>query len=490
MTAAAASARLRGGVKITFLGTMFSGVIQAATMVILARLLKPLDYGFYIVCLSINALSVSFFISALERAMVLEADETAIRGRALPLVVFLVAVAGLTVAICGAIREATGWQVDLRVLAIMLGAQALAGLAIVPRALLRRHVSFARIVGGELCGQLFGSFALAAVLAKLGWGPFALASGFAAAQVIAAACVFSTAPAGLLRLRLDGTRGLLRTMLGVVKVASLEAVNGQITPVAVTSVLGAAALGLFNRVYNLVTLPVQLLVSSVNRVMISGLVAVADDHDRRRDAIRKLMRVVSTVITPLALGVAGAGRTFVAVVLGDKWVAAVPIIPLLSIAVVANMMGTVLGQLAESVQRFNDKVRVQALSTVLLVTALLIGGHWGLTGVAAGAATGALLFFFLYMRLTSAIIAVPMARLMRWLAPSWAAGLASYAGARGVDALMPAAAGIYVTLAAQIAACGAAATLTLLLLDRPLLLDISRMLLPDRVHGIVMKILG
>lgn len=488
MTAAVGS-RLRVSVKITFMATMLSGVIQAATMVLLARLLGPLDYGFYIVCLSINALSVSFFSTALERAMVIEADERAVEGRALPLLAFLFAIAALALGLCAAVRGLTGWQVDLRVLAIVLAAQALAGLAMVPRALLRRRMTFGRIVGGELCGQLLGSLVLAALLAKIGLGPFALASGFAAAQLIAAAWVIASSPAGLFRIRVDGMRGLLATMFGVVKVASLEAVNGQITPVVVTSALGAVALGLFNRVYNLVTLPVQLLVSSVNRVMISGLVAVADDAERRRGAMRMLIRVVSTVITPLAFGVAGAGRTFVAVVLGEKWMAAVQIIPLLSIAVVANMMGTVLGQLAESVQRFNDKVRVQALSTVLLVAALLVGGRWGLTGVAAGAMTGAILFFILYLRLTAAIIAVPVMMLLRWLAPSWAAGLASYAAARGV-ALLAGHAGIYATLAAQIAACGAAAGLVLLLLDRPLLFDLSRMLLPGRVHGVVARALG
>lgn len=485
-----ASSRLRVSVKLTFLATALSGVIQAATMVLLARLLGPVDYGFYIVCLSINALSVSFFISALERAMVIEPDETALTGRAVPLFLFLCAVGCVAIAICGAIRGLTGWQVDLRVLAIMLGAQALAGLASVPRAILRRRLTFGRIVGGELCGQLLGSFALAAVLASAGWGAFALAFGFATAQLVAAGWVLTTASSGLLRPRIGDLGSLLRTMWGVVKVAALEAVNGQITPVAVTSVLGVVALGLFNRVYNLVTLPVQLLVSSVNRVMISGLVAVADDAERRRAAMRTLMRVVSTIITPLALGVAGAGHTFVAVVLGDKWMAAVPIIPLLSIAVVGNMMGTVLGQLVEAVQRFNDKVRVQALSTLGLVTSLLIGGAWGLVGVASGAAAGALLFFVLYLRLTCTIIAVPFGTLLRWLLPSWVAGAASFAAARGVEMLLAGSAGLYAMLAAQIAACGAAAGIAMMLLDPALLIDLSRMLLPAPAHRLIVRFVG
>jgi PST family polysaccharide transporter len=481
---------LRASVRITLLATALSGIMQACTMVLLARLLGPSDYGFFVVCLSINALSVAFFSTALERAMVIEADEAAIHGRTLPLLIFQLAVAGVTVAICATIRAATGWQIDVRVLAIILVAQALASVAMVPRALLRRQLRFQRIVGGELTGQFLGNLVLAVILAWAGWGPFALAMGVATGQIIAAVWVLTAAPRDILHPRLHGMAGLLRTMYGVVKVASLEAVNGQITPVAVTSVLGAVALGLFNRVYTLVTLPVQLLVSSANRVMISGLVAVADDPERRRNAMYRLLRVVSSIITPLSLGVAGAGQSFVSVVLGDRWLSAAPIVPLLSVAVIGNMLGAVLAQLAEATQRFNEKVRTQALSTVLLVVALILGGRWGLVGVAAGAMAGALIFCALYLRLTSRIIDVPVGTLLRWLAPSWAAGLASFAAARGAGAALAGHADAYLTLAAQIAACGLSAGTLLLLLDKPLLIEMAQLTLPARLHNAVGRALG
>jgi PST family polysaccharide transporter len=483
------SSGLRLSIRITFLATLMSGVMQAFTMVVLARLLGPLDYGFFVVCLSINALSVAFFASALERAMVIEADEAAMHGRTLPLLAFQLVIAAVTLAICAAIRAATHWQIDVRVLAIILVAQALASVAMVPRAMLRRQLRFQRIVGGELCGQFLGNLVLATILAKEGFGSFALAAGVAAGQIIAAVWVLTSAPRDLLHPRLRGMDALLRTMYGVVKVASLEAVNGQITPVAVTGVLGAVALGLFNRVYTLVTLPVQLLVSSANRVMISGLVAVADNPERQRSAMYRLLRVVSSIITPLSLGVAGAGPSFVTVVLGDRWLSAAPIVPLLSVAVVGNMMGAVLAQLAEATQRFSEKVRTQALSTVLLMVALIIGGYWGLLGVATGAMLGALTFCGLYLRLTSRIIGVPLGKLLHWLAPSWLAGLACFAAARGIGSILAGQADAYLTLSAQIAACGISAGLVLLLLDKPLVIEMAHLALPARLHRAVQRLL-
>lgn len=482
--------RIRSSVKITLVATVLSGIIQAATMVVLARLLEPQDYGFYVVCLSINALSTAFLMSVVERAMVIEGDGFAPSGRSLPLMLGLLLISLTALAICALIKTLTGWAIDLRILAIVLAVQAISGIAIVPRARLRKQLQFGRIVTGEVIGQVLGNFLTAAVLASLGFGSFALATGFAVG--FATSTLWMLAGTGIFAkfggCRTDGFGPLARTVGGVIRPASVEALNGQISPLVVSSLLGAVSLGLFNRVYTIVTLPVQLMISSLNRVLISALVTVSDDLERRRRGAQMMLRMAAALVTPLTFGVAGSSHAFVATVLGPKWTSAAAIVPFLAIAVWGNMIGALLGQLAESVRRFNDKTRVQAIATTILVGAMIVGAHWGMIGIAAGAMVAGLALAMLYVRLAADILETPARTIIRWFVPSWIAGIAAAASATLVGYLLPGKEPPIV-LAAQVAACGGAAALSYALIDRALVMEISRMLLPSRVDAIVRRLL-
>lgn len=476
--------RVRSSVKIALGGTVASAVVQAGTMVLLARLLGPLDYGFFIVCLSINALSVSFLTSVIERAMVVEADAETLVGRAVPLVLLLLGVAAITVGTVAAVRLWTGWHVDLRVLVIILGAQVVGGLAIVPRALARRDVRFGQIISSELCALLFGNFLTAAILAWSGFGPFALAFGFAIQIAVTTIWMVSCYPRAICAMRFVHLGGLSETVFGVVKPAVLEAINGQISPLVVSAALGPVPLGLFNRLYNLVTLPVQLMVSSLSRVMISAFVAVAEDAERRLRVANMTLRAASALITPLSFGLAASGHAFVATVLGDKWLGAAPIVPFLAVAVWANMLGNLLSQLAEAGRRFNDKAKIQAISIVVLIVSLLLGSRGGLIGVAMGTMVAALVYLSLYLLLTASIVQVTRRTVFLWLVPGLVTGGTCYAVALGIGWAIAGSAQLIV-LGGQIAGCGITTMTLLVALDRSLVLTLSDTMLPKRLGGLV-----
>ena len=478
--------RVRSSVKVALVATIVSGIVQATTMVVLARLLEPRDYGFFVVCLSINALTIAFLMSGIERAMVIEPDEAVLEGRALPLVLILLVLGAVAVGICAFIRHMTGWAIDLRVLAIMLGAQALSGVATVPRAMLRKHLSFMRIVTGEVVGQVCGNLLTAAALAVLGFGVFSLTAGFAVGLSVSTLFVLTALPRSLRGFKIVGLSSLAHTAGGVFKPASVEALNGQISPLVVSSLLGPISLGLFNRVYTIVTLPVQLMVSSLNRVMISALVSVSADLERRRRGTNLMLRMAAALITPLTFGIAASGPAFVATMLGPKWASAAMIIPFLAVAVWANMIAALLGQLAESVRRFNEKTKIQFISTAVLVGALLVGSMGGMTGIAIGVMISALFLAALYIRLAATIIEVPVKMLLIWLVPGVIAGIACASAALIVAALLTKAAPPFV-LSGQIAASGAAAIMSYLILDRVLICEISRTLMPRAIDRIIQR---
>lgn len=480
---------VRSGVRTTLFGTMFGGLIQLITMIVLARLLLPADYGFFVIALAINALTVHFLSSAIERALVVVPDPNLLHGRGLMVASSLFAVAVVVFGLTSFLKWALGWQVDLRALAIVLAGQALAGVAVPSRALLRRNLRFGPVISSELMALVCGNLLTATVLAVLGYGPLALAIALSVSFFIQSTWMLVLSPNGVLQPRFRQLGDLPRLLKEVAKPTTLEAINGQVAPLIVSSVLGPVPLGLYNRVYNIITLPLQLLVSSVNRVLLSSLVSVVSEPAQYRRAVHLMVRAASGLITPLALGLAGASQSFVDVVLGPTWLSAAPIIPFLAVAVWGSMLGGVLGQSAESIGRFGARARIQAATTGTLVAAVFLGSFWGIKGVAAGTMVSGVLYAVLNIWLVARIVDGRVITIVRWCIPGLIAGASSFFAASAVQwtnwVAMP-----LLMLILQMAASAAAAFLVLFLLDREFVLNLSSLFLPTRTDAWIRRMLS
>ena len=93
---------------------------------------------------------------------------------------------------------------------------------------------------------------------------------------------------------------------------------------------GAAALGIYTISYEISSLPSTELVAPINRVMFPGFSKMRD-VDQISQAFLKLFGLVMLTILPIGIGIAAVADPLVATVLGEKWMAAIPVIQLLAI---------------------------------------------------------------------------------------------------------------------------------------------------------------
>jgi O-antigen/teichoic acid export membrane protein len=93
---------------------------------------------------------------------------------------------------------------------------------------------------------------------------------------------------------------------------------------------GAAALGIYTISYEISSLPSTELVAPINRVMFPGFSKMRD-VDQISQAFLKLFGLVMLTILPIGIGIAAVADPLVATVLGEKWLAAIPVIQLLAI---------------------------------------------------------------------------------------------------------------------------------------------------------------
>ncbi|WP_380784382.1 oligosaccharide flippase family protein [Sphingomonas sp. R86520] len=460
-----AKGSIRAGVRLTFLGTVASGVLQFLVMTVLARLLTPAEYGAYALCVAIASLSAVFVSNVMERALVVaEADGEPADQSA----VLLILSAGISLCALGIawVLHATGL---LALEPALLGATLLANVigagAIMPRVLMRRRLYFGIIVSAELAGMLLGAGAMAVALAAAGWGSYALAGGAVFQNIVLVLILrvrHRDAP-GWTRPSIARAVVLVRSAFDLGRTAAAEIVNGQVAPLVLATQLGVGPVGLFNRTYSLVQMPIQLLTSSMSRVMVSALFAMRDERARFRHNARVLVQVAGVVVAPVAAGIAGTNETFLLLAFGPRWTDAATFLPLLALSAWAVMMGTLYGIAIEAMRAFAAKTRAQVISTAFLVVLALAGTRLGLIGAVAGIATSGCIYLLLSARTAARVLEMRVAEVLGWLVPGIVVAVPCFAVAwaigRGEETLATP-----LRFAVQVAACGVVDALTMLLL--------------------------
>jgi O-antigen/teichoic acid export membrane protein len=94
---------------------------------------------------------------------------------------------------------------------------------------------------------------------------------------------------------------------------------------------GATALGLYNVGYEVANLPTSELGAPINRALVPGFSQIAQDAAPLRSAYANAMGVLALFALPAAAGIFSVAEFLVPVVLGPKWLAAVPLIQILGI---------------------------------------------------------------------------------------------------------------------------------------------------------------
>ncbi|MEM8984544.1 MAG: lipopolysaccharide biosynthesis protein [Pseudomonadota bacterium] len=95
---------------------------------------------------------------------------------------------------------------------------------------------------------------------------------------------------------------------------------------------GATGLGHYSIAYEIANMPTTELIAPINRALFPGFSKIAHDLPRARNAFVQASSVVALFSLPIALGVSSVAELIGSVVLGEKWLATIPIIKMLAIS--------------------------------------------------------------------------------------------------------------------------------------------------------------
>lgn len=389
--------RTYSSVRWTAGGSIFRVLLALAQLAVLARLLRPEDYGLMAMVTLVLGLVAQFADLGFGQAYVQrqEVDDhersslfwaNVFMGCVLTLLLFWASpfVAGLL----GDARLTPLLQLASVMLAINALGQQL-------RKQAEKQLRFRRLVLTEIGAAVAGF--LAAVLAALAdWGVHALVAGAIVTSLTACLLAWLVLAEGWRPKacwRWADIRGYLVFGGSVVINDLVNEVNRSIDILLGGRVLSAAALGLYS-VPRQMVLQLQGVVNPIiTRVGFPLIAQIQDQEQRVRSIYLKTVGMTAAVNAPLYIGLAAFATPLIDTVFGPQWDGAAPLLSLLALWAYLRSTGNPVGSLLLGMGRADLSLKWNLVQLLLLPPILWTGSHWGAEGLAGALLVHAALMF-------------------------------------------------------------------------------------------------
>ncbi|MEA3166877.1 MAG: hypothetical protein QOJ26_1751 [Thermoplasmata archaeon] len=358
--------------------------VQFGAGIVIARLLVPRDFGvFALASLAIAILALARNLG-LAAALVRDPELTeAKRSTAF----WTNAAVGLLLAAAMALAAPTlaGWFGEPR-LAFALWWLAptflLDTLTSVHDALLERDRGYRRRAARDSAATLLGTVA-ALALAWMGAGWTALVVQRVVASVASMAFLWTSVPwRPHLTFDRGSLRGLLAFGLPLAGWTALTWLSNNVDSLLVGRWLGPVALGTYTLAYSVARGPGQLVQAILGGILYPELARIQHDLAQVRAVyLASLRHILAALLLPLA-AMAALAPTFVPLVYGKQWTAAVPLVQLFAIVAIAPIAATTAAWLYTSQGKTRRLFWTSLAYTGLLTAAFALGLRGGLVGLA------------------------------------------------------------------------------------------------------------
>ena len=383
---------LRGGlVAISAQAVKF--VLRTGSLVVLARLLTPKDFGLVGMVTAVTGVLAIFKDAGFS---IITVQRTTITDEQISTLFWLnmlvgVVLFGLCLAIAPVLVAFYGESRLFWVTAVLASGFIFSGAAAQHQALLQRQMRFAALAVVEIV-SLSVSIATAITMGAAGYGYWSLVGMNVVPLVVYTVLVWPIASwvPGMPRRKVGA-----RSMLHFGGIFSLNALivyfANNTDKILLGRFCGAEALGIYGRGYQLINIPTDGLNSAMSFVALPTLSRIQDDPHRFKSYFLKGYSLVLALTLPVTVACALFADELILVVLGPKWKDVTAIFRLFAPTVLAFAMLTPLSWLLLSRGQVGRLLKMSLFITPVLITAYVVGLRYGPDGVAFGYSAGMIL---------------------------------------------------------------------------------------------------
>ncbi len=376
------------GYRATLLSQGIRLACKAVSVVVLARLVSPVDHGLFAMAASLFMLLALFrdlgLGAAAVQARTLSEEQLSTLWR-------VHAVAGVTLTALAAALAPGLAAIYHEPHVARLAATMSVGLLLVswntwPRVLLMRQLRFNALNRLETLAAVVGT-AAAIIAGALGAGAYAFVAFLLGSEIVSLieawrVCRWRPTAAA----RWDSLREIWRTGFTLTGYNVLLYFQQQLDTLLMGKWFGAAALGLYNRPAQLLALPLQHATAPLTQVLLAALSRLGTESPEFARHVRATANLIAHLTLPLAVVCLTLPHETVRLLLGAAWPEAAPLLRWLAVsAATSYLAATIYGVSVAS----GHSQRLAMMSVVALganALGLWIGRAYGPVGLAAGLA--------------------------------------------------------------------------------------------------------
>jgi PST family polysaccharide transporter len=372
------------GAAVTVSAQLTRIVLRFGSTAVLARLLTPEDYGLVAMTVVVTGFAGLFKDAGLTAATV---QREKIAHDQISTLFWINVALGSLIALClvAVSPLAAAFFREPRLTAIigLTGTSfVMAGLTVQHQALLRRQMRFSALAGIEIVSMLAG-IATAVAMAYAGfryWSLVGMTLVIAASNLVAVWIAVRWRP-GLPK-RGCGVRPMLRFGGDVLTFSVVNYFSRHADNLLIGWYWGAGPLGLYEKAYNLLLLPITQINAPLAAVAIPALSRAWSDPARFKRYFLACLQVVASAGVPIVLVIGLFADELVFLWLGPQWAECAGLFRLLSLAALLSALSNPMGWMLTSAG-FTRRYRNIGLATApLIVAAFAIGLPFGPDGVA------------------------------------------------------------------------------------------------------------
>jgi O-antigen/teichoic acid export membrane protein len=409
------------GVSWSAISQVLNQAFTFAISIVLARMLGPAVYGLIGMITVFTGFAAVFGDLALGAAIIQRKE---LEERHLNAAFWTnVAMGVLLTVLMVALAPVVAWFYDAPELLMLSAVIALKyvidSFSVVQISLLNRDMRFKTLAGVQI-GSTVVSGLTGLGMALYGMGPWSLVAQMLVASVVSLAVSWRL---GHWRPRFAFDRGACKELFGFsAYYLGSDIVNywaRTLDQLLIGRFIGPSSLGIYSRAYSLMLMPLSQVSRMVGRVMFPALSSIQDDKPRVKRIYLKSIAVIALITFPMMTGLFAVSDHFILALLGDKWVAAIPVLRIFCWVGLLQSIATTTGWIFYSQGRTGTDFMLTASFTAFYALGFFIGIRWGIMGVALAYAICNVVLWYPSWAIPGRVIGLTFSEMIRSLSSTF-----------------------------------------------------------------------
>lgn len=265
---------------------------------------------------------------------------------------------------------------------------------------------------------VYGMFSI--VFALIGFGAWALVIGQITQVLFKTVLSIYKKPIGFnIKINSDSAKSLMYFGVGFTLSRVFNNLATQGDYFVVSRTLGSVHLGFYNRAYQILMVPTNVIGTVMDKVLFPLLSRYQKQHEKVRYVFLNITAMIAMLALPITVFSIIMGEDLVYLILGPNWGSTVLPFKLLIISLFFRMAYKICDALVRSMGAVYKRLWVQILYSIIVILGAYIGKEWGIVGVAISTSIAIFTNYVVMLMLIKKLVNLKLSELVRYLAPGF-----------------------------------------------------------------------